>query len=358
MRKTRKILRLFLLVIVPLAAIILGGHLWVKSTRYVTTENAYVKAHHLAVSADIDGRAIRVPVKENDMVKPGDILFQLDPEPYYIDVATAEAEIAGIRNTIAALRAEYREAQAERADARQEISYYSRVYERQRKLSARGIASRAKHDEAERNLTKARQASRTINQKIQRVLAQLGGKDDLPVERHPLYREAVTKRDRAALNLRRTRVVAPAAGTVGRVTLQEGEYVEEGKAVIPIILAQETWVEANLKETQLTHVKPGQIAIIIVDAYPDHEWKASVKSISPSTGAELSVLPPQNASGNWVKVVQRVPVRLEIKQFKAGLALRAGMTVSVSIDTERDRSLFKMIDSAFARMSGTEDGRK
>ncbi|MBT5051478.1 MAG: HlyD family secretion protein, partial [Rhodospirillaceae bacterium] len=235
MRKTRKILRLFLLVIVPLAAIILGGHLWVKSTRYVTTENAYVKAHHLAVSADIDGRAIRVPVKENDMVKPGDILFQLDPEPYYIDVATAEAEIAGIRNTIAALRAEYREAQAERADARQEISYYSRVYERQRKLSARGIASRAKHDEAERNLTKARQASRTINQKIQRVLAQLGGKDDLPVERHPLYREAVTKRDRAALNLRRTRVVAPAAGTVGRVTLQEGEYVEEGKAVIPII---------------------------------------------------------------------------------------------------------------------------
>lgn len=352
MRRSRKILRLFLLVIVPLTAIIIGGHFWVKSTRYVTTENAYIKAHHLAVSADIDGRAIRVPVKENDVVKPGDILFQLDPEPYYIDVATAEAEIDGIRNTLAALRAEHREAQAELADARQEIGYYRRVYERQRKLSARGIASRAKHDEAERNLTKARQASRTLNQKIQRVVAQLGGKEDLPIEQHPMYREAVTKRDRAALNLRRTRVVAPAAGTVGRVTLQEGEYVQEGKAVIPIILAQETWVEANLKETQLTHIRPGQTATIIVDAYPDHEWKASVKSISPTTGAELSVLPPQNASGNWVKVVQRVPVRLEIKRLNSGPTLRAGMTVSVSIDTKRDRSLVQMVGSAFARMSG------
>ena len=357
MRKTRKLLRLFLLVVIPAIAIVISGHFWVKSTRYVTTENAYVKAHHLAVSADIDGRAIRVPVKENDVVKPGDILFQLDPEPHYIDVATAEAEIAGIRNTIAALRAEYREAQAERADARQEISYYRRVFDRQRKLSARGIASRAKHDEAERNLTKARQASRTINQKIQRVLARLGGKEDMPVERHPLYREAITKRDRAALNLRRTRVVAPAAGTVGQVTLQAGEYVEEGKAVIPIILARETWIEANLKETQLTHVRPGQTATIIVDAYPDHEWKAAVTSISPSTGAELSVLPPQNASGNWVKVVQRVPVRLEIERLTAGPALRAGMTVSVSIDTKRDRSLFQMIDSALARMGGKDGAR-
>lgn len=357
MRKTRKLLRLFLLVVIPAIAIVIGGHFWVKSTRYVTTENAYIKAHHLAVSADIDGRAIRVAVTENDSVKQGDLLFELDPEPFRIDLATSDAEIAGIRNTLAARRAEYREAQAEQADARQEIGYYNRVYQRQKKLLARGIASRAKHDEAERNLTKARQQSRTINQKIQRVLAQLGGDYTLPPEQHPMYREAVTKRERAMLNLRRTRVVAPAAGTVGKVTLQGGEYVEEGKAVIPIILARETWIEANLKETQLTHVRPGQTATIIVDAYPDHEWKAAVTSISPSTGAELSVLPPQNASGNWVKVVQRVPVRLEIDRLTAGPALRAGMTVSVSIDTKRDRSLFQMIDSALARMSG-KDGSK
>jgi membrane fusion protein (multidrug efflux system) len=354
MRKTRKLLRLLLLVIVPVTAVLVGGHFWVKSTRYVSTENAYVKAHHLAVSADIDGRTVRVAVRENDVVKRGDLLFELDPEPHRIDLSTAEAEIAGIRNTVAALRAEYREAKAELTDAKQEINYYKRVYDRQRKLSARGIASRAKFDEAERNYTKARQLSRTINQKMQRVLARLGGDYKLPIDQHPMYREAMSRRDRAALDLRRTRVTAPAAGTVGKVTLQPGEYVEEGKAVIPIILAGETWIEANLKETQLTHVRPNQTATIVVDAYPDHEWKASVKSISPSTGAELSVLPPQNASGNWVKVVQRVPVRLEIEGLESGPALRAGMTVAVSIDTERDRSLFKMIGTALARMSGRE----
>ena len=354
MRRTRKLLRLFLLVVIPVTVLLVGGHFWAKSTRYVTTENAYVKAHHLAISADIDGRTVRVFVTENDVVKRGDPLFELDPEPHKIDLSTAEAEIAGIRNTIAALRAEYREAKAEQTDAEQEISYYNRIYARQRKLSARGIASQAKFDEAERNLTKARQLSRTINQKMQRVLARLGGQYDLPIEQHPMYREAMSRHDRALLNLRRTRVTAPATGTVGKVTLQRGEYVEEGKAVIPIILDREIWVEANLKETQLTHLRPGQTARIVVDAYPDHEWKAVVSSISPSTGAELSVLPPQNASGNWVKVVQRVPVRLKFDGNINGPALRTGMTVNVSIDTKRDRSLFKMIGTALARIGGGE----
>jgi len=354
MGKSRKLLRLLLLVIIPVTVVVVGGHFWVKSTRYVSTENAYVKAHHLAISADIDGRTLRVLAKENDVVKRGDLLFQLDPEPHQIDLATAEAEIAGIRNTIAALRAEYREASAELTDSKQEIGYYKRIYARQQKLSARGIASRAKFDEAERNLTKARQLSRTIGQKMQRVLARLGGKYDLPTEQHPMYREAMTRRDRAALNLRRTRVTTPAAGTVGRVRLQKGEYVEEGKAVIPIVLNREIWVEANLKETQLTHIQPGQTARIVVDTFPDHEWKAVVSSISPSTGAELSVLPPQNASGNWVKVVQRVPVRLEFEDNRSGPRLRTGMTVNVSIDTKRDRSFFKMIGTALALIGGAE----
>lgn len=354
MRKSRRLLRLVLLIIIPVIVVLVGGHFWVKSTRYVSTENAYVKAHHLAISADIDGRTVRVLAKENDVVRPGDLLFELDPEPHRIDLATAEAEIAGIRNTIAALRAEYREAKAELTDAKQEIGYYKRVYDRQRKLSARGIASRAKFDEAERNLTKARQLSRTIGQKMQRVLARLGGKYDLPIEQHPMYREAMSRRDRAALNLRRTRVTAPTSGTVGKVNLQLGEYVEEGKAVIPIVMDREIWVEANLKETQLTHVRPGQKARIVVDAYPDHEWTAYVSSISPSTGAEFSVLPPQNASGNWVKVVQRVPVRLKFDGKGSGPTLRTGMTVKVSIDTNRDRSLFKMIGTALARIGGGE----
>jgi membrane fusion protein (multidrug efflux system) len=350
----RKLARTFLLGILPLAVVLVGGDWWLRSTRYVSTENAYVKAHHLAVSADIDGRAVRVFVRENDRVKQGDPLFELDPERHRIDLAKAEAEVAGMRNALAALRAEYRAAQAERAEAEEDARYHLRNFERQKQLSARGVASQAKYDEAERNLTHARQSVRTLNQRIQQVLAKLGGRYDAPDETHPMYLEAVARRDQAALNLRRTRVMAPASGTVGRVTLQPGEYVEEGKAVIPLVAAAETWIEANLKETQLTHVMPGQTATVSVDAYPDRAWTAKVVSISPSTGAELSVLPPQNASGNWVKVVQRVPVRLELEGAADDVALRAGMTVTVEIDTRRERSLFRMADSAFARIRGAD----
>ncbi|NBP71903.1 MAG: HlyD family secretion protein [Alphaproteobacteria bacterium] len=278
LKSRRALLRFVLLFVVPAIALVAGGHYWVKNTRYVATENAYIKAHHLAISADIDGRA--------------------------------------------------------------------------KKLIERGVASRAKYDEAERNLTQARQATRTIGQKIQQVKARLGGQLDIPAERHPMFLEVLARRQQAALNLRRTRIVAPADGIVGRVSLQAGEYVEEGKAVLPIVQAGENWIEANLKETQLTYVRPGQSARILIDAYPDQEWTAKVISISPSTGAELSVLPPQNASGNWVKVVQRVPVRLEFGRVHDGLPLRAGMTVSVSIDTERDRSLFRMMNSALADITG------
>ena len=352
-RKLRRgIVRFVLLFVLPVVAVIAGGHYWVKATRYVTTENAYVKAHHLAISADIDGRTVRVLVRENDRVKKGDLLFELDAERHRIELAQAEAELAGIRNTLDALRAEYRTAQAELADARQEIGYFQRVFDRQKKLSARGVSSRAAYDAAERNLTQARQAARTTNQKIQQALAKLGGRVDIPAEKHPMYMEAAARREQAALNLRRTRVFAPDDGIVGKVSLQPGEYVVEGKAVIPIIQTRDTWVEANLKETQLAHVRPGQTASIVIDAYPDHRLTAKILSISPTTGAELSVLPPQNASGNWVKVVQRVPVRLALDRVHEGLPLRAGMTVEVSIDTGRDRSLFRMIGTALAGITG------
>lgn len=344
--------RFILLVVLPVVAVLAAGHYWVKATRYVTTENAYVKAHHLAISADIDGRTVRVHVKENDRVKKGDLLFELDPERHRIELTKTDAELAGIRNTLDALRAEYRTAQAELADARQEIGYFQRVFDRQKKLSARGVSSRAVYDAAERSLTQARQAARTTNQKIQQALARLGGRVDIPAEQHPMYMEARARREQAALNLRRTRVYAPDDGIVGKVSLQPGEYVEEGKAVIPIIQSRDTWVEANLKETQLAHVRPGQTATLVIDAYPDHRFTAKILSISPTTGAELSVLPPQNASGNWVKVVQRVPVRLALDRIHDGLPLRAGMTVGVSIDTGRDRSLFRMIGSALAGIAG------
>ena len=346
----RALVRFLLLVVAPVAAVAAGGHYWVKATRYVDTENAYVKAHHVAVSADVSGRAVRVAVSENDRVRQGDLLFELDPERHRIEIARADAELEEIRIRLAALRAEYRTALAELRDAEQDISYYERIFARQQQLSVRGASSRARHDEAERDLMQARLAARTLSRKIAEALARLGGSYDLPAEDHPLYRQAMARREQAVLDLRRTRVSAPVTGIIGKMTLQPGEFVSRGKPVIPVIQTGDIWIEANLKETQLAHVSPGQSVRIVIDAYPDHEWSAKVASISPSTGAELSVLPPQNASGNWVKVVQRVPVRLEFDHVHPGLALRAGMTASVSIDTGRERSLGQVVGAALARM--------
>ena len=346
----RALVRFLLLVVVPGAAVAAGGHYWFKATRYVSTENAYVKAPHVAVSADVSGRAVRVAISENDRVRRGQLLFELDPEPHRIEIARADAELAEIRIRLAALRAEYRTAQAELRDAEQDIPYYERIFARQQRLSERGASSRVRHDEAERNLMQARLAARTLGRKIAESLARLGGSYDMPAEEHPLYRQAMARRERAVLDLRRTRVSAPVTGIIGKMTLQPGEFVSRGKPVIPVIETGNVWIEANLKETQLAHVSSDQPVRVVIDAYPDHEWSARVASISPSTGAELSVLPPQNASGNWVKVVQRVPVRLELDRRNPGLALRAGMTASISIDTGRERSLLQVVGAALARM--------
>ena len=268
-RHLKIILRFILLIVLPTIAIGGGADYWLKSTRYVKTENAYVKSHHLAVSADIDGRASKILVQENDHVNTGDLLFTLDPEPYRINVSKAEAELAGIRNTLRALRAEYHQVVAERVEAQQEVLYLERVFARHKKLSARGISSKARYDEAERNLIKARQSFRSLKQKMLHVIARLGGRHDTPDKMHPMFMAAKAKLDGATLNLRRTQIRSPSNGTVGKVSLQVGEYVEEGKAVIPIIQTAEIWVEANLKETQLTYVKPKQSVLLTVDAYPE-----------------------------------------------------------------------------------------
>ena len=164
-----------------------------------------------------------------------------------------------------------------------------------------------------------------------------------------MYREKQSLRDAARLDLERTVVRAPVGGIVSNVKLQAGEYVNSGKPVFSIIARQQPWVEANLKETELTHIHVGQKATVVVDAYPDLVWQAEVQSISPATGAEFAVLPPQNATGNWVKVVQRLPVRLQLQERPGAPPLRAGMTVSASIDTVRERHLLTVIKESWAR---------
>ena len=344
----RVLLRFSFLVLVPIGAAIGGTEYYMSTLRYVTTQNAYVKATVVAISAEVTGRIENLLTRQNRRVSAGDLLFSIDPEPFRITLQKTEAELARVRNEVEALRADYRESRQEIKEVTDDIPYYRRAFDRQRRLAGKGHASRARFDEAQRNLANARQRAATLRQKSLRILAQLGGKIDLPLESHADYRRAKAARDDAELDLRRTMVHSPISGIVGPVRIEAGEYITAGEPAMPLIASSAQWVEANLKETQLTQIRIGQKVEFVVDAYPTRKLSARVDSISPTTGAELSILPPQNASGNWVKVVQRVPVLLAIDESQPPLNLRAGMTVSVSIDTGRDRTLNDLIGSAFA----------
>ncbi len=339
----RKLWRALLLLGVPLAVAVTALHFYAEGGRFLETENAYVKAHIIAVNAEVAGQVVEVRVRDNQPVEKGQLLFRIDPVPFETALARANAQLANARTGVETLRAEHRVALAEALEAEERIRFLGLQLERQRRLREKGMVREDAYDEAGYNLASARANLAALQERATRVLTGLGGDPDLPVERHPRVQEAQAARAAAALDLARTRVHAPAAGTVSNLRMQAGEYLARGVAAFSLIRAGELWIEANFKETQLTSLRVGQVARIVADAYPEVEWRARVSTIAPATGAEFALLPPQNATGNWVKVVQRVPVLLEIEpqgsKGKDGPTLRAGMTVSVSIDSGRSRGL-------------------
>jgi membrane fusion protein (multidrug efflux system) len=352
--RRRRLTRPFLLVVVPTLVALVGLYWYAMSGRYVSTENAYVKADMVAISPDVDGRVVAVEVVENQFVRQGDVLFRLDPEPFQIALDMAEAKMLAVRNDIEGKRAEFRQIQAEITEAEERVAFYAHQAERQRELQGRGISTEVRLEEAEVELMAARQRAAAEQEKLRTVLAALGGDPASAPELHPLYRQAEAERDMAALDLKDAVVRAPVDGVVSRMRLQPGEWVEEGEPTFSVINPATTWIEANLKETQLEHVQVGQQVEIEVDAYPDDVWLGKIASISPATGAEFALIPPQNATGNWVKVVQRLPVRIAVEPREEQPPLRAGMTVTVSIDTEREPELAKLIDSAVAAVRGSD----
>lgn len=357
-RWKRMVLRTFLLIVIPLVALWVVSSWYVQSGRYVTTDNAYIKTPVIAVSPSIDGRVVDVAVRENQTVKKGDLLFRLDPKPHQIQVRMTDSRLAAVRYDIETMRADYRQTLSEIAEAQINVDFYKRQFDRQKKLQRAGVTTSARVEQAEFDHNASRQRLAALRQKIRKVLAGLGGDPNQVIEAHPLYLQAQADHDAALLNLAFSEVRAADQGTVTRLRMESGEWVEEGKPVFGLIAGGEIWIEANLKETQLTNVSVGQQVTFEVDAYPGQELRAKIHSISPATGAEFAVLPPQNASGNWVKVVQRIPVRLEIEQDATTPPLRAGMTASISIDTERDRQLINLVDEAIAKIRETAMGGK
>ncbi|MEO8409622.1 MAG: HlyD family secretion protein [Propionivibrio sp.] len=331
--------RFILLVVVPLIAALAIGIFWLRGGRYVETENAYVKADKLPVSAEVAGTIRDVLVRENEKVEAGQLLFRIDAAPFVVAVAKAEAELAQVRTNLAALQASYREKQSEIALARTKYKFALRAQDRQAGLVAKNFVSASSFDDVKQSSDLASQQIVVIEDDLLRIAASLGGSVDAPVEQHPSYRAALAELDQAKLDRQHAEVRAPLAAVVSKLP-KPGQYVSAGGTALALVASGNVWVEANFTETDLTYVHPGQPVEITVDTYPDAVWHGEVDSLAPATGAEFSLIPAQNATGNWVKIAQRVPVRIRINREGGLPTLRAGLSAVVDIDTGHRRRVF------------------
>lgn len=310
-----------------------GGAWYYYAHRFeVSTDNAYVKSDKTLVASQIDAEVRRVLVRENESVTPGQPLLELATAKLGHALEAALARREATRVQIAGLRAGYAEKQAELGVAQRDARFAEREFERQRELAARRLVAATRLDAAEQAAELANGRVTILRRELDAIAARLAGRPDADVDQHPEVRTVDAEIARIEVDLRHGIVRAPRAGVVSHLP-QVGDHLTEGKPALAIVDATRTWIEANFKETDLTHVQVGQPVDIRIDTYPDHRWRGRVESISQATGAEFSVLPPQNASGNWVKIVQRVPVRITVMQSRGEPMLRSGMSAVVSIDT-------------------------
>lgn len=325
--------RLPLMLLVPVILAVGGGYFYLTSGRYVSTDNAYVQQDLLSVSADVSGRIAEVAVRENQAVKPGDLLFRIEQAPYRIALMEAEAAVANARLSVAQLRSGLRASDAGVQGARADVAFEEQNFARQAELLKRGFTTRAAYQQAQNDLQEARSNLAAARAEDERAHVAVAASDGQPIDRHPLVLAALAKRDKAALDLARTEIRAQRPGIVSQTDrLQVGQVVAAGLPVLSLVGGQGIWIEANYKETDLANMRVGQPATVELDAYPDLELHGRVASIGAGTGAEFSVLPAQNATGNWVKVVQRVPVRIAI-DGSPRRQLLAGLSADVTVDT-------------------------
>jgi membrane fusion protein, multidrug efflux system len=340
-RGWRQRLRLPLMILGPVMVVVVGGWLYLTGGRYESTDDAYVEAARVAISANVAGRVSELDVRDNAAVHRGDVLFRLDDAPYRIAVDEAAARLATARLQIATLKADYRRRQSDLTSAQDTLAYRQREYDRQKRLIASGIASQTQVDVASHALDEAHAQVASAQQQIAAVVASLGGNPDVAPDRHPSVQQAQAALDRARLDLSYTTITAPGDGVVTRVErLQVGTYVKAADPLFALVSTGDVWIEANFKEDQLAHMRVGQAAEVRVDSYPDHALPGKVASLSPGTGSQFSALPPENATGNWVKVVQRLPVRIALDPHDAAVALHAGLSADVRVDTGYKRHVF------------------
>jgi membrane fusion protein (multidrug efflux system) len=321
----------------PAVAVIVGACFWFTTGRYVSTDDAYVGQDMVTISSDISGRITSVNVAENQRVNAGDVLFTFDDVPYKLALQNAQANVTSAVTQVRQLKAAHVQAQADLHDAIANLTLQQKAFDRISSLAPTGAASQSQLDTATYNLKAAKQRLATAQSNSDKTLAALQDDPDIASEDHALVQAALAKLGQAQVDMSHTIVVAPSSGTIAQTgKLQVGQYLQPATAVMSLVKNGDTWVDANFKETDLTYMRVGQPATVEIDAYPGQQFKATVASFGAGTGAQFSLLPAQNATGNWVKVVQRVPVRLHL-QLPQGLILQTGLSVSAEVDTGHDR---------------------
>jgi membrane fusion protein (multidrug efflux system) len=341
-RLARRVLARGFMWSLPGLVLVVTLFVWLSSGRFVSTDNAYVKGDRAQIATELSGIIVEVPVQENQRVSRGQLLFRIDDQAYRLALARIEAEIETTRAEIRGLRAQWRTKREEIKAALSQRNFAQAEFDRQSELNDKKFASNQKLEEARLALEIARQRISAAQEDLTRIEAALAGDPKIRTDDHPRVKQMMAAREEALLNLRRTIIDSPLDGIVSKRPVP-GSYATAGVPVMVVVADTDLWIEANFKETELTRVRPGQKAVIHVDTYPDAQCTGAVASIAQATGAEFAVLPPQNASGNWVKVVQRIPVRVAVTCREDDPPLRVGMSTTVEIDTGHSRSLSGLI---------------
>ena len=336
----RRRLRLILLVGVPALAAVIGLGLYFTGGRYISTDNSYVGAQKVMVTPDVSGRVTRALVREGQKVAAGDVLFEIDPVPFQLALSQAQGKLDSVRVDFSKLKSNLQTLGTLVDLAQKNVELKQHDVDRKAILAKSQAGSAADLDNANAALVTAQLQAEFAVQQRSDVLNQLLGKPDLPIEQFPPFVQASAALDQAKRDLDHTTLKASIAGTATQVdNIQPGRFVAAGSPVLSIIDDQHPWVDANPKETDITYLRQGEKVEITVDTFPDRVFHGTVGAVSPGTGSQFAILPPQNASGNWVKVVQRVPVRIYFDPGQDLSNLRAGMSANVDIDTGRRRTL-------------------
>jgi membrane fusion protein (multidrug efflux system) len=351
----RRVVARTIMWLLPVFACAAALFIWLGSGRYVSTDNAYVKGDRAAIATELSGPIVEVPVQENQRVSRGQLLFRLDDQPYRLALLKIESELENQRAEIRGLRAQWRTKREDIKAALSQQVYAQTDYDRQFDLAERKFASAQKLEEARLVLDVARQRIASGQEDLTRIEAALAGDPKIKVDDHPKVKMMLAARDEALLNLRRATIESPLDGVVAKRPVP-GSYATAGLPIMAVVSNVDLWIEANFKETELTRVRPGQPATIRVDTYPDIAWHGTVESIAQATGAEFAILPAQNATGNWVKVVQRIPLRVQVNPVEGDPPLRVGMSTTIEIDTGHSRS-FGDIVSGVAKILGLSSAK-